>query len=187
MQVTLRKASVLQQAVQDAIKAITLKGKVSINEFQDPAAELAAASKTLREDITRITNLSHALANIRSSVGLVNAQAGVNGLLAELAATERLITRYTELTEAGNLTEDFAVVSGKVEKLKGRDEARYYGSSEVETGAISPDEMEAFKNELRVLRKRKQELNDKLLEINIKTTVDIVGQTESVLQKENLI
>lgn len=187
MKFTLRKASVLQNEIQEAAKNIALVGRVSLNEFQDAKAALATANSELKANLGRLSRLNTALATVRALVGKANLTSGVNEKLAGLAAIDKMISRYTELAVDTNLAEDVAVIEGRVNKLKTRDETRYYGSETVDTGVLSAADMEAFKEELRVLRKRKQSINDEILELNIRTEIELSEEVVAVLKAEKVI
>ncbi len=187
MKFTLRKASVLQNEIQEAAKNITLVGRVALNEFQEAKTALATANTDLKANLGRLSKLNGALANVRALVGQANLTSGVNGKLADLAAIDKMISRYTELAVDTNLSDDIAVIDGKLNKLKTRDEARYYGAETVDTGVLSAADMEAFREELRVLRKRKQTINDEILELNIRTEIELSEEVVAVLKAEKVI
>lgn len=187
MKFTLRKASVLQNDIQEAIKGITLKGRVALNEFQDTKTALEAANTELKSQLTTLSNLNKALSFVRTQVGAANLSVGVHAKLAELASIDRMISRYTELVVDTNKAEDVAVVEGRVGKLRTRDEARYYGAENVETGIVSDMDMEYFKEQLRSLRKQKQKLNDEMLEANIRTEIVLTDEVVTILTEERLV
>jgi hypothetical protein len=187
MKITLRKASVLQNEIQEAIKSITLKGRVSLNEFQDSTAALASAKSELLGNLGKISALSNALASIRAQVGEANVASGVHGRLAHLSVVDKMIGRYVELVDATNRAEDSAVVEGKVNKLRTRDKGHYYGAEEVETGVLSIPDMEILETNLRDLRKHKQKLNDEILESNIRTEIEISADIVTVLEAQKLV
>lgn len=187
MKITLRKASALQNEIQEAVKGVTLTGRVSLNEFQDVTKALADANSELKSKLEKVTKLSNSLAKIRAQVGAANIASGVHGKLSELAAIEKMISRYVELVSDTNKAEDTAVVEGKVNKLRTRDKGHYYGAEEVETGLLSLTDMAEFENTLRDLRKRKQKINDEILELNIRTEIELDSDVVSVLQSEKIV
>lgn len=187
MKITLRKASVLQQQIQDAIKGITLVARVSLNEFQDPVKALALAKQDLQDKLAKTVMLSDYLAIIRGQIGVANVTSGVHTKLAELSATEKMIIRYVELVADTNKAEDIVVVQGKVSKLRTSDKSTYYGAQQVETGLLSNKDIDQFEIVLRDLRKMKQTLNDQILELNIRTEIEIKTDIVTFLEAEKII
>lgn len=188
MKITLRKASVLQNDIQAAIKAIEFTGRISINEFQEPKSALATANTELKGKLSKVSVLSVALSFIRASVGVANVEAGVHSRLAELAVIDKMIARYTDFLMDTNKTEDIQVIEGRVAKLsKKTDSNAYYGSDAVETGILSESDFETFSEELRQMRKRKQAINDAILELNIRTEIEINENITHILQSEKII
>lgn len=188
MKITLRKASVLQNEIQEAIKNLTFTGQIQLNEFQDARSSLAAAKELLLGNLTKADNLSNALGAVRSLVGKANVTTGVHAKLAELAVVDKMISRYTELAVDANKFVDISMVEAKVVKLGKQTESRsYYGSESVASGVLSDADIESFKDEIRDLRKRKQRINDEILEANIRTEIELSVEIVAILTDSKII
>lgn len=187
MKITLRKASVLQNEIQEAIKKITLTGRVSLNEFRDPAVALAEANAELMTKLEKVTKLGSALAKIRAQIGAANVNTGVNERLAELASVDKMITRYTELVDESNVAEDTIVIVGRIAKLVATPATAYYTEQKVDTGVLSAADMNLFNDTLRDLRKYKQRMNDEMLDANIRTEIELSQSVVDILTDEKLI
>ena len=94
MKITLRKANALQNSINDALKHVDIKTKVSLNEFQDAEGVLATSAAEAKKNIDRKVSLTNALYDIRGAVGYVNHTAGVDEKLTELARIEKQIQVY---------------------------------------------------------------------------------------------
>jgi hypothetical protein len=81
------------------------------------------------------------------------------------------------------------VLEGRLNRLReSTSEARLYRSSNgVETGVFTADEIAGAKTALAELKKRKQALQDQLLELNVSTTVNLSEKSVIVLQQEGLV
>jgi len=97
MNITLRKAAVVQTAINEAVKALEFETSVSVNEFQDPEAEIVRAAAELKTNIARRDGLIGALYEIRSAVNHANYGSGVNDKLAAVARLEKDIQFYNGL------------------------------------------------------------------------------------------
>lgn len=189
MNITLRKANALQTAIQDHLKTISTPVSISINEFQNPEVELTNARDALQKDDVRINALTKALYRVRAQVGRANADAGVSDLLADAAFLDKRLARLKLLTES-DATDSMDVVKGKLDKIRNSksDNSRIYGYSDtVTTGVLTADQIEGYKAELRILKKEKQSINDKVLELNVRTEITLDAGTVALLQAEQLV
>ena len=78
MDITLRKANALQNTILDAIRNISIKITIELNEFQDPIGELQLANTAVFSNDTRRQQLLLSLYNIRGLVGTANANCGID-------------------------------------------------------------------------------------------------------------
>ena len=192
MKVTLRKASALQTSIQDAIKAVEVTVKVDLNEFEDTAEVLAKANaNTINNDIRR-ASLTACLYDIRSLVGSANVMCGINDRLAKAAYIDKRLGQLATLVQADALQDSMVVINGKVEKLKsekGENSRRsIYGYSDtVSTGVLTQEQISGFKAQVLDLKKSKQTLNDEILELNVRTEIELPTEVELVLNQEGLI
>ena len=188
MKITLRKANALQNTIQDHIKTVEIKTSVSLNEFQTPAVELSIARNTLVANDIQRTRLSKALYKIRAQVGRANVESGVADLLTEAAYIDKRMGYLKGLTES-KVVESEAVLDGKLDKLRQVEaKSRIYGYGDtVDTGVLTAEQIESFKSEMRNLKKQKQSINDKVLELNVRTEIELDADTVVLLQAEQLV
>lgn len=187
MQVSLRKANALQVAINEALKGLEFKSDVSINEFQNPAQEIELAQEKFNRNVQRRWNLISALYNIRSQVSAANAANNIDGLLADLARLEKDIVFFSQYVKASVRT-DLKILGGKLEKIANRDGESYsFHSSEVSTSIFEEGDLENFRINLSTSKKKKQALQDQLLEVNVRTTIELATSTVEVLKAEDII
>jgi len=188
MKITLRKANALQNAIQDHIKTLDVKTSISLNEFQNITGELALARGAAFENDFKRARLTKALYGIRARVGRANVESGVADLLTEAAYVDKRLGHLKGLTES-KAVEPESVLTGKVEKLRNTDSKnRMYGYNDtVDTGVFTPDQIEVYKADMRSLKKEKQSINDKVLELNVRTEVELDADTVALLQAEQLV
>ncbi len=190
MKVTLRKANAIQNSINDAIKNIKVEFNVTLNEFQNPEAEIDKANLKFAENDLRRTNLLIALYNIRGLVCAANAQSGIDLKLTKAAFIDKRIAQLAEMVGKDTVI-DLEVVKGKLEKIKSlKDEARsrIYGYGDtVETSVLRLGDIERYRAQLNDLRKQKQSINDEVLELNIKTEIPLSDDVVATLTLEGLI
>jgi hypothetical protein len=190
MNITLRKASAVQNSIQEAIRGIKMVKELQLNEFQDATAELKKANDALFVADARRQRLLLSMYNIRGLVGTANAQSGIDLKLATAAFIDKRITQLEELAGLESM-EDIAVITGKIEKIKNRPQdtrSSLYGYNDtVSTSVVTKEQIDRAKAEIQNLKKQKQKINDEILELNIKTEVPLSEDVVATLTAEGLI
>ena len=187
MQVSLRKANALQVAINEALKGLEFKSDVSINEFQNPAQEIELAKRKFDLNVQRRWNLISALYDIRTKVASANAENNIDNVLADLARIEKDLVFFVPFAKA-NVQTDLKVIGGKLEKIANREGESYsFHSSEVSTSIFADSDLEVFRSNLSLAKKKKQALQDHLLEVNVRTTIELTTSTVEVLKSEDII
>lgn len=190
MNITLRKASALQTAIQEHIKTIEVKAVVALNQFQGDAV-LEGARQTAIDNDVRRAELTRVLYSIRAQVGDANMMTGITRKLAEAAFIDKRVGQLQAMISSENLQEDSAVINGKLEQLrndKGETRSRIYGYHDtVNTGVFTAVDIANFKSTQQALKKEKQKINDEILELNVRTEITIKDSDRDILVKEGLI
>jgi hypothetical protein len=69
-----------------------------------------------------------------------------------------------------------------------KNEARMYGyDSTVETSVVTSSELDYYRRQIQERRRQRQRLQDEILELNVKTEIDISDVAQITLARENLI
>ena len=190
MNITLRKAAALQNRIQETLRSIELKSQINLDEFQNVAAVTAAANAEFVLNDNRRANLILALYNIRSLVGIANVSCGITKDLATAAFVDKRIAQLTEVVGC-EAQEDLAIIQGRLDKLKTQESSqrsRLYGDVDtVRVGVLTREQIAKFKQEVLALKKEKQKINDRVLELNVATEISLGEQTAKTLTDENLI
>lgn len=191
MNISLRKANAIQNAINDTIKGIKINLTAEFNEFQDPAVELQRLNAEIFSNDKRRSDLLTAQFNIRGLVGAANATSGVDAKLTQAAFIDKRIAQLETFSGAEQMT-DMGVISGKLEKIRTRvndnSRASLYGRDDtVHTGLLTKDQIDTAKGMIRDLKNQKQKLNDEILELNVRTEITLTSEVEQVLRSEGLI
>jgi len=188
MNITLRKASALQNSINETLKGLEVTSTVTVDEFQNAGSVIAAKRDEVTKTIVRKTSLLDVLYAVRKGVAIANAAAGITELLADVAQLEKRIQLQSQLAGATVQLEP-AVLDGRLNRLREQTgETRLYRStSGVETGVFTEEEVSRAKANLADLKKLKQTLQDRLLELNVSTTINLSEKSVIVLQQEGLV
>jgi hypothetical protein len=191
MNISLRKASAIQNSINDTVKSIEFEATVKINEFQDAEQEIARVAETFKSNLTRRTALIDSLYEIRKAVGEANTQVGVVNRLADVAHLEKQIQFYNGLAGKG-VRESAVVVAGRLDKIRNdkgehRRSSIYGYSDTVDTTVFTKEDLDGFRRVVATAKKQKQKLQDEILELNVRTEIKLSAQAEATLQAEGLI
>lgn len=192
MKLTLRKASALQNAIQEAVKNIDVKVKTELNEFENAEQALVSANERAIQNDQRRETLTEVLYFIRAQVGQANATNGINERLARCAFIDKRIGQLQGLVSADALQDSLVVLNGKLDKIRNdksehRRSAIYGYNDTVSTGVFDQSQIDGFKAQIQTLKKEKQKLNDEVLELNVRTEIALSNETVAILAQEGLV
>ena len=189
IKITRRKANAIQQNMNDLLKAVQVKATVELNEFQDVVQTLQAANDAVMAADVRRSDLLMALYSIRATVGVANFQCGIGNRLSHLAYIDKRLHQLEGLVAETARLKDLAVVTGQLDKIRNRrEEHRMYGhESGVTTGVLQQQQIDSIAGIMRELKKQKQKLNDEVLELNVRTEIELTDDVEAVLVKEGIL
>lgn len=193
MEINLRKANAVQAEIRRALSAVQVNDKVTVNEYTvDTAAEVAKATAEFEAAIVRKAGLTNALFNIRRAVTSANATAGVNTILTDVERIDALIT--LEQSVAGQkVGMSLVELNARLEKFRNAptQDARsaIYGDryNNVETSVVTEQAVVSAKQEVKNLRRQRQNLQDKLLALNINTNITLSVEDEAILREEGIV
>lgn len=189
MNISLRKASALQNSINDAVKSISLNTEIAINEFQNAQDEISKAHALLVASIARKDALVTALYEIRKAVSVANHSAGIDSRLADIAHLDKKIQSNTAFA-GKEVAENMNVITGKLDKIRNRkeDARSIYGIVDtVSTSILTQEDLAKFKLVLAQDKKAKQKLQDEVLELNVRTEIALSNDVVDTLTKENLL
>lgn len=192
MQINLRKANAIQAEIRKAISGVGSKDTISVNEFTTSIVDtLEKATAEFAADVTRKVALNTALFNIRKSVAQANATAGISDILADVELIDAKMAVYSNIATK-EVAKSFDELRARVEKMKAAPaDARssIYGDrySNVDTSVVERGTIDAAKQIVKELKREKQTLQDKLLTLNVNTTITVSQVDEMVLKMEGIV
>lgn len=193
MEITLRKANALQSEIRKAISSSGSKDTVSVTEYTTSIVDaLETACKNYAADVTRKVALNTALFNIRKSVAQANAKSGISDILADVQTVDAVMAVYSNIATK-EVAKSVDEIVARVEKLKtataDTSTRAIYGDryNIVETSVVEQSTIDAAKQKVKELKRQKQTLQDKLLTLNVNTTITISDVDTDVLKVEGII
>lgn len=194
MQVNLRKANAIQSEITKAIAGVKVEGTLTVNEF---TLDLTNAIEKSRTDfigaITRKTALNAALYEIRKQVAVANASVGINDVLNEVNLLEAKMG-ILGLAANAQPAKGFDEIHGRIQKIKSTvttDNSRLslYGEryNNVESPVLTQAQIDAYKDEVKNLKRTRQGLQDKLLTLNVSNYINLPQDVLNILQAEGIL
>lgn len=189
MKVTLRKANALQAELNNTLRALEVETAVSVSEFQDPETVIAEAHTKMQVTLSRRLALVKAIYDIRGLVGTANSASGIDAKLTQVAFIQKQLELLLPLS-IRPLRVESAVLAGRLDKVRNRKEDTRYslmGSEDVSTPILTQTDVDAFVSGIKTLKKQKQALQDEVLELNVRTEIELTADTEATLRNEGLV
>lgn len=192
MQINLRKANAVQAEIKKAISGVKVEMNVSVDEFtSDFKTVVVAAQQSLVKAVARKRELTKTLFEIRNQVGAANAKVGVNQVLTQVELIDADLSILTPLVN-GTIGKEFAEIEARLEKAKASPQAdslraSMYGINKVETSVVTPSLIEDAKLLVKSFKRDKQELQDKLLQLNVNTLISLSDEAVELLQEEGIL
>ena len=193
MEINLRKANAVQAEIRKAVNAHAVDANVSVSEFtQDLSGTILSAKDAYLANMKRKVALTTALYNIRKSVAEANATAGINGILTDVQRIEAVMALYSGVA-GQTVSKSLAEIEARLEKFKtAPSDGRLggiYGDryNNVETSVVEQQTVEDAKAKVKELKRERQNLQDKLLALNVNSLITISAADEAVLKAEGIL
>lgn len=193
MEINLRKANAIQAEIKRVINSVEMKDTISVSEFcSDVTVEMLNGQDEYRAAVFKKQALTDALYNIRKSVAIANATAGVGVILGEIEMIDAKIKIYESVTGTKVRMLSLDEMEKRLEKIRKapaeQTASRYgYDRDSVGTGVVGKDFIDEMKNRIKKLRKEKQNLQDKLLSVNVNTLISVSETDAKVLEFEGIL
>ena len=187
MKISLRKANAIQGSINEMLKTLDLETTVTLNEFQPVEDQIQAKRDRFWTHAATRLKLTLALYEIRAKVAQANAAAGINDHLATVAYLEKQISHYNMLASKGVQTA-LLVLNGQLKKLaEAKEEGFGYSRRDIVTSIFTEDEVADFRRQVADSKRQKQSLQDKLLELNVQTEIELDEGTVAFLEKADIL
>jgi hypothetical protein len=186
MKISLRKANALQTTIQEAINE-PFVGNVMISKYDNVDTVYNTASKVLEDTIEKKFCLIDVLYSIRKKVGEASASCGVAELLTNLANNEKTAAFAKQLAATPYPT----IVKEQISKILTdlAEQKDSYGriKDALNMSLLSKETIDSYKSTVNVLRRQKQTISDKLLNLNVSTEIELDENEITVLKKYDIL
>jgi hypothetical protein len=191
IKINLRRAAALQNVLHETIKGIEVEPNIEVNEWQEPAEILQTANAQLFVNDSRRNDLLMSIYTIRSLVATQNAMSGVSSKLSHMAYIDKRIAQLTDLVGNAIKLESLDVIKGRLDKIRNRPAdsraSLYHRDEDVRVCVLTQEQIDNIKSVIKELKKQKTNLNDEVLELNVRTEIELTPEVDAILSREGLI
>ena len=186
----LKKAQQVQKQIQDTINSLDITS-TTVDAMTTPswANEVMHLLKEFDDMTKEVSALNRVLYNIRRAKSTANAESGINELLTDLAEVQSNTNRLSMLLSDMEVADAKDVVMKKIElkeKTLGKENS-LYSDNRVNVSIFTASYKEEKEKELRTLKKSKVALEDKILERNINTKIELAQEDMDLLARYDII
>lgn len=189
MKITLRKASAVQLVINEFLNGSVLSTTVSVGRYDDPSVVIGEATAKFSAVLAQKSVLLNVLYSLRKKVATKSHEAGIPDILADIAFLEKYANLLKPLSQVSKFLPSVEVVAQQQADLKAeaQNTARYGSRDSFEVSLIQSGWVENYTSDLSKLRKQKQNLSDRLLELNVRNEIELDENEEKVLKLYDLI
>ena len=187
MKINLRKASALQAEINNVISKTIPQKTVELNQYEEIQEQINASENAFDKSLQLCNGLLTSLFEIRKKVSASNHENGVDNILCDIAQISRQLSLYESVTNNPMVRDSDKVLEGKIERIRKSESTDFYQQDSIQTGILTPDKKEGMKVVVNSLKKQKKSLEDKLLELNVSSYIELSKETVDLLQSESLI
>lgn len=191
MKINLRKAAVVQQQIQEEVKRISNeKTTVTVSLYDtDIGAKITAQAEKYKLNNQRVSRLLDTNRFLREMVARKNAETGIVGYLAEDAMLSTFEARLRGMSELDTSISQTALekeIASRIATITS--ERNLYGRNEhnIEVNVMDESFVNAAKQELEQVRRRRRKIKDEMVSINVRTEIDVPEQVALVLAELGL-
>lgn len=191
MKINLRKADALQKAITEEINSTDIPTVVSIGRFDDPEKVFGEAVQKYSDNYDKKISLYGVLYEIRNLVGIAKAKAGIDEVLTDMALLDKVVSWTKPLSQATEFAPDLLSLLERHKDLKEEKvpEGRFgvQRREHIAVPVISKAFADNLKNEIANAKRERQNFSDKLLDLNVKSEIELDEEDVEILRQYKLI
>lgn len=173
MKISLRKAKVIQEDLRDVLKQLAAPANIKITEYtQDIDAAIATGLENYKSAVANRLELDTLLFYIRQQVGISNAASGIDSLLTQISALTAKIDTLSGISSDTPALSEVKARVARIQETSMRD--RGYGFVDhVLVNVLDQTSINLYQDMASEFKKERTKLKDKVLELNIRTEIEL--------------
>ena len=192
MDISLRKAHKIQLDIHAKVQSLKIPSVISISIFESAESAILKAKEEAKENYNRRISLYKELTLIRANVATINTkrvtinddEVSVSDILAAISSTEKAISMTEDLVNCIRPTCNLAAVKRQLNKLRDSEELH---TENIQLYIYDDTDKDVFKDQLYILKKKKNELQDILIDLNSELKITLSENSVKVLTEEKIL
>jgi len=176
MELSIRKATHLQNSIKRHIDSVHLNFSHEVKKDDDIIKTLESANETLFKTDERRQRLLQTYYNIAALVSQAMAGSGITTAQAKIGFVDNRIAQVKQIADAIPLTDPDAI-KGYLDEVDGS----------VSTGVVSLEQIKQAKAEVGSLTMSRQALEEEIFELMVKTEIPLTDENVELLGQEGLM
>jgi hypothetical protein len=189
MNVSLRKARQIRDDLQRLLAGEELRGTTTVSVYcEDIDALMAAKRAETMVQARLLGELEQVLFALRRAIGRANTESGIADQLAERARLERQVERLARAA-AEAPAESIAVLERRLAAARDRAERAdaYHVSETLTINVLGEADIAFFAEAVGIARRTIREIDERVLELNVRTQVEIGKEHERLLVEHGIL
>ncbi|NJO48106.1 MAG: hypothetical protein HC840_00155 [Leptolyngbyaceae cyanobacterium RM2_2_4] len=191
MELSLRKARKLEAKIQATADSLPLSQAIKVRALassEERAVALSDARLRYNQNVELQRDLITVRFSIREQIAQANESVGVNMLMNEREKTQALLAKSNSGVDVLDIAEAEDMATAKKNSLEGGSSRAYGESSVTITLPVSTKEdVESFRSNENLLKRRLEEIEDRLSQKNLGAKITLDEKTVQLLQSVGLL
>lgn len=191
MDITLRRAAALQDAIRETLRGLNLAGQTQVSIFGDVAEAARVKRAEFRQTLKAQADLNTVLFEIRQLVGQANVESGISDLLAIKAHVAAEISTLSALEGLDPAEPDEALAQRAARAATAETSSGFGGArapiEKITVSLMDAEALEAVSLQASRARKARLEVGDRLAELNASTRIKLSAQVTEILTRHGLV
>ena len=190
--ITLRRAAKIRNRLTQHLAELRMKirreNTITLNVYDIDVIDQVMGQTDLFGDLmARFMAVSKVLFGLRARIDVVNAECGINGLLAEQNQLKGQLAVINILAQANEVMPSHDDIKARLVGLKERNVKATYGADTMTFSCIPQETVNAAKIDAQHCQSRLDAIQDQLESLNANRTVELTPSDLALLQSERLI
>jgi hypothetical protein len=190
--VTLRRAAKIRNRLTQHLAELRTKlrreNTITLNIYDTDVIDQVMSQTDLFGDLmARFMAVSKVLFGLRARIDVVNAECGINGLLAERTQLMGQLAVINILAQTNDVMPSHEDIKARLVGAKERNTVATYGKEELTFSCIPQETVNVAKIEAQQCQSRLDAIQDQLESLNANRTVELTPSDLALLQSERLI
>ena len=190
--ITLRRAAKIRNRLTQHLAELRMKirreNTITLNVYDTDVIDQVMGQTDLFGDLmARFMAVSKVLFGLRARIDVVNAECGINGLLAEQNQLKGQLAVINILAQANEVMPSHDDIKARLVGLKERNVKATYGADTMTFSCIPQETVNAAKIDAQHCQSRLDAIQDQLESLNANRTVELTPSDLALLQSERLI